>query len=80
METFLPFGVLQVYKSIMLKWLITVVVVLVVFSLLAPRMGRFGLGRLPGDLQIPARGRIYYIPIASTLALSLLVWLIGKLI
>jgi len=80
METFLPFGVLQVYKSIMLKWLITVVVVLVVFSLLAPRMGRFGLGRLPGDFQIPARGRIYYIPIASTLALSLLVWLIGRII
>ena len=64
----------------MAKWLITVVVVLVVFSLLAPRMGRFGLGRLPGDLQIPARGRIYYIPIVSTLALSLLVWLIGRLI
>ena len=64
----------------MVKWLITVVVVLVVFSLVAPRMGRFGLGRLPGDLQIPARGRIYYIPIASTLLLSLGVWLLGKII
>jgi hypothetical protein len=64
----------------MMKWLITVVVVLVVFSLLAPRMGRFGPGRLPGDLQIPARGRIYYIPIVSTLALSLAVWLISKII
>ena len=64
----------------MVKWIIVVVVVLVVFSLVAPRMGRFGLGRLPGDFQIPARGRIYYIPIASTLALSLLVWLIGKII
>jgi DUF2905 family protein len=55
-------------------------VVLVVFSLFAPRMGRFGLGRLPGDLQIPARGRIYYIPIASTLVLSLAVWLLGRII
>jgi len=80
METFRPFGVLQVYKSIMMKWLITVVVVLVVFSLVAPRLGRFGVGRMPGDFQIPVRGRIYYIPIASTLALSLLVWLIGKII
>jgi len=64
----------------MVKWLITVVVVLVVFSFLAPRMGRFGLGRLPGDLQIPARGRIYYIPIVSTLVLSLAVWLLGRFI
>ena len=64
----------------MAKWLITVVVVLVVFALLAPRLGRFGLGKLPGDLQIPARGRIYYIPIVSTLALSLAVWLISKVI
>ena len=64
----------------MLKWLITVVVVLVVFSLLAPRLGRFGLGRLPGDFQFPARGRIYYIPIVSTLALSLVVWLISRVI
>jgi hypothetical protein len=54
--------------------------VLVVFSLLAPRMGRFGLGRLPGDLQIPARGRIYYIPIVSTLVLSLAVWLISRIL
>jgi len=64
----------------MVKWLVTVVVVLVVFALLAPRLGRFGLGRLPGDLQIPARGRIYYIPIVSTLALSLAVWLVSKII
>ena len=64
----------------MVKWLLTVLVVLVMFSLFAPRMGRFGLGRLPGDLQIPARGRIYYIPIASTLVLSLAVWLLGRII
>ena len=64
----------------MVKWLVTVVLVLVVFSLLAPRMGRYGPGRLPGDLQIPLRGRIYYIPIASTLALSLVVWLISRFI
>lgn len=61
----------------MWKWLITVVVVLVVFAVLAQR---FRVWRLPGDFSIPVRGRIYYIPLASTLAFSLLVWLVSKVI
>jgi hypothetical protein len=60
----------------MVKWLLTVVIVLVVFSLLAQRWRL----RVPGDFSVPVRGRMYYIPIASTLLLSLLVWAIGKLI
>ena len=60
----------------MVKWLLTVVIVLVVFSLVAQRWRL----RLPGDFSIPVRGRLYYIPIASTLAFSLLVWAIGKLL
>jgi hypothetical protein len=34
--------------------------------------------RLPGDFRIPIRGRIYYVPLASTLLLSVLVWAIAK--
>jgi hypothetical protein len=60
----------------MLKWLLTVVIVLVVFSLLAQRWRL----RVPGDFSVPVRGRMYYIPLASTLVLSLAVWAIGKLI
>ena len=67
---------LQVYKSIMVKWLVTVVVLVVVFSLISQRL-RF---RVPGDFVVPVRGRMYYIPIASTVILSLLVWAITKLI
>ena len=61
----------------MLKWLVTVLVVLVVFSVIAQR---FGSWRLPGDFSVPVRGRIYYIPLASTLVFSLLVWLVSKAI
>ena len=75
-----PFGVLQVYSSIMVKWLITLLVALLVLSLVAPRLSRYGFGRLPGDFRIPLRGRLYYVPFATTVALSLLVWGIGKLI
>ena len=60
----------------MVKWLLTVVVVLVVFSLVAQRWRL----RIPGDFSVPVRGRMYYIPVASTLLLTLLVWALGKLL
>jgi len=61
----------------MLKWLVTVLVVLIVFSVIAQR---FGAWRLPGDFSVPVRGRIYYIPLVSTLVFSLLVWLVSKVL
>ncbi|HYN11256.1 MAG TPA: DUF2905 domain-containing protein [Burkholderiales bacterium] len=64
----------------MLKWLLTVLAVLIVLSLIAPRFSRYGFGRLPGDFRVPARGRIYYIPFMSTVLLSLLVWTISRLL
>ena len=62
-----------------MKWLITLFVALFVLSLVAPRLSRYGFGRLPGDFRIPLRGRTYYVPFATTVALSLLVWGIGRL-
>ena len=59
-----------------MKWLVTVVVVMVVFAVLAQRLR----WRVPGDFSVPVRGRIYYIPLASTLLLSLVVWLVSKVI
>ena len=55
----------------------TVVLVLIVFAVLAQR---YRAWRLPGDFSVPVRGRIYYIPVASTLLFSLLVWAISKVI
>jgi hypothetical protein len=63
----------------MLKWLITLFVVLAILAAATPWLRRKGFGRLPGDLRIPLRGRMYYIPFASTVLLSLLVWALGKL-
>lgn len=61
----------------MFKWMLTVVIVLVVFAFITQR---FPALRLPGDFSVPVRGRMYYIPIASTLAFSLVVWLVSKVI
>jgi hypothetical protein len=64
----------------MLKWMVTLFIVLAILSLATPWLGRAGLGRLPGDLRVPLRGRVYYVPFATTLVLSLLVWLLGRFI
>jgi hypothetical protein len=61
----------------MVKWLITVLIVLVVFSVLMQRFRRWWV---PGDFRVPVRGRIYYIPLGSTIAFSLLVWGLGKIL
>ena len=63
-----------------MKWLVSVFVVLVILAVLTPWLGRLGWGRIPGDFRIPVRGRVYYVPLASTVLLTLGVWLIGKLL
>jgi hypothetical protein len=72
METFRPFGVLHVYSSIMLKWVLTILIGLVILAAVAPRL------RLPGDFRFAIKGRSYYVPLASTLVLSLIVWLLSR--
>ena len=60
-----------------MKWLVTVVLVLVVFSVISQR---YRARRIPGDFNVPVRGRMYYIPVGSTLLFSLLVWLVSKVL
>ena len=62
------------------KWVLVVIVAVIVLGLLAPRLQRFGLGRLPGDLRFRYRGRDVYLPIASTVVVSLLVTVITRVI
>jgi hypothetical protein len=60
----------------MVKWLVTLVLVLVVFSVVSQRLR----WRVPGDFSVPVRGRMYYIPVASTLLFSLVLWLVSKVL
>jgi Protein of unknown function (DUF2905) len=64
----------------MLKWMLTLLLALVVFSLAMPWLSRFGVGRLPGDLRFQVRGREISIPFASAVVLSLLAWAIGRVL
>jgi hypothetical protein len=63
-----------------LKWVLVLVVGVVVITLLTPWLSRYGLGRLPGDITVRWRGRPIYLPITTTLLLSALLTLLGRLV
>ena len=64
----------------MLKWLLVLVVGVAVITLATPWLAKRGLGRLPGDITVNWRGRRIYLPITSTILLSLLLTLFGRLV
>jgi len=64
----------------MLKWLLVLVVGIVVISLASPWLARHGLGRLPGDVTVRWKGRTVYLPITTTVLLSLLLTLVARVI
>jgi uncharacterized membrane-anchored protein len=63
----------------MLKWILAVVIALIVLTALAPGLSRYGLGRLPGDLTVRYKGRLYYLPFTSTIVLSLALTLLARI-
>ena len=64
----------------MLKWLLTLVVALAVITALSPWLSRYGLGRLPGDVQVRFKGRSYYLPFSTTILLSLALTLLARFV
>jgi len=55
-----------------LRWLIVVFLALILFSGLQKWLQKLGFGRLPGDFRFRLFGREWFIPLTSTLLLSLL--------
>lgn len=64
----------------MLKWILTTVIALVLLTSVMPWLRRFGLGRLPGDVTFRVAGRTVHLPFATTILLSALLMLLGRLI
>jgi hypothetical protein len=63
----------------MIRWLIAVFILLILFGSLQKWLQRLGLGRLPGDVRFKLFGREIFLPFASSVLLSLVALLIGKL-
>jgi Protein of unknown function (DUF2905) len=68
--------------AIMNRWLIVFGIVLIAAGLLWPLLQKLGLGRLPGDIVIEGENFRIYIPIATSLivsvVLSLILWLLNR--
>ena len=66
----------------MARWLIILGAVLIVAGLLWPWLTKLGLGRLPGDIVIERDNFRAYIPITTSIvisvALSLILWLLNR--
>lgn len=63
-----------------MRWILVILVCIMVLMTCVPWLARFGLGRLPGDINFKILGRRISIPIASTLIIFLIFFLIGKLL
>jgi hypothetical protein len=62
------------------RWLIVFLLAGLLFSGLKGWLRRIGLGRLPGDFSFRAGGREWFVPLASSLLLSLLAMVVGALL
>ncbi len=64
----------------MIRWMIVIFLALVVINWLTPILNRLGFGKLPGDLRFRLFGRDWFIPLTSTILLSLIASLISHII
>ena len=63
----------------MIKWILVMAVVVVLLGVFAPRLAKLGLWRLPGDFRFTRKGRDYFLPITSTILVSVLLTLLLRL-
>lgn len=64
----------------MFRWLIVTFLALIFISWLSPLLQKLGVGRLPGDFRFRLFGREWFIPLASTVVLSVVAALIAKFV
>lgn len=56
----------------MFRWLIVVFLALVLLNGLTPWLQKLGFGKLPGDLRFKLFGKEFFIPLTTTIILSLI--------
>ena len=64
----------------MYRWLLVVFFALLLINSVTPWLQKLGFGRLPGDIRFRLFGREIFIPLTSTIILSIVCALIAKVI
>ena len=64
----------------MFRWLLVVFLALLLIQGLTPWLNKLGFGRLPGDMRFRLFGSEFFIPLTTTIILSMVCALIARLI
>ena len=62
----------------MIRWVLTIFIALIVFSAMLPWLEKLGVGRLPGDVKFSLFGKTVFLPFASTILLSSVIFLAAR--
>ena len=64
----------------MFRWLIVVFLALMLINGFTPFLQKLGFGKLPGDLRFKLFGREFFIPLTTTILLSMVAALIARML
>ena len=64
----------------MIRWMIVIFLALLLISWFTPLLHRLGFGKLPGDVRFRAFGREWFLPITTTIVLSMLASMIARVV
>jgi Protein of unknown function (DUF2905) len=64
----------------MIRWMLVIFLALLLVNGLYAFLQKFGFGRLPGDFRFKLFGREFFLPVASTVVLSLLAGVLAKVV
>lgn len=64
----------------MIRWFLAIFIGLIVLSAALPWLEKIGLGRLPGDIRFRLFGKDFFLPFASTVLLSMVLFAVMRLI
>ena len=64
----------------MIRWIIVIFLALMLINWFGPLMQRLGFGKLPGDFRFKLFGREWFIPLTTTILLSLVAGAISRII